>query len=69
MRTAGSDTKESMLIDCVPPDGTYQGIWSGFKVRFFGNGRSFETMTKIAVKGTCDCVVLVDQGNVIVSNG
>jgi hypothetical protein len=69
MRVEASETQELILTDCTPPDGCYHGVWSGFLVSFVGGGRSFKATTKIGVKGKCDCVVCVDQGNVIVSNG
>lgn len=50
------------------PDGRYQGIWSGYTVKFDTPYGSYEAKSRTGVRGTTTCAVVVECGKLEVTS-
>lgn len=63
MTTTASSLRE--IKHGTVPDGQYDGRWSGYTVQFSHDGRLFEAVTDIGVRGqNVACRVIVESGRV-----
>lgn len=51
----------------VIPDGVYDGIWGGYRVRFYVDGVKYEANTSDGIRTPCaECTVTVKDGLITV---
>lgn len=58
---------EIVALDQIP-NGTYDGIWGGYNVRFGVGERNFEVKTDIGIRTmSAPCNVCVSNGNITIT--
>jgi hypothetical protein len=50
----------------TPPDGRYEGLWSGYCVKFSAEGLDYFCDTSSGIRGISTCTVTIEDGNVTI---